>query len=31
MVQINLYIFDLSYFDGAIEVFKQYFEKIVFP
>ncbi len=31
MVQINLYLYDLADFDGAIEVFYEYFSKDCFP
>jgi 2-iminobutanoate/2-iminopropanoate deaminase len=31
MVQINLYLYDLSDFDGAKEVFYEYFDKGCFP
>ena len=31
MVQINLYLKDLSDFDGAIEIFYEYFDKDCFP
>ena len=31
MVQINLYLYDLADFEGAIEVFKEYFDKDCFP
>lgn len=31
MVQIHLYLYDLSDFDGAIEVFHEYFEEDCFP
>ena len=31
MVQINLYLYDLDDFEGAIEVFDEYFDKGCFP
>lgn len=31
MVQIHLYLYDLSDFEGAVEVFKEYFDKDNFP
>ena len=31
MVQINLYLYDLADFEGAIEVFNEYFDKDCFP
>lgn len=31
MVQIHLYLYDLSDFDGAIEVFNEYFDEDCFP
>lgn len=31
MVQIHLYLYDLSDFDGAIEVFSEYFDEDCFP
>ena len=31
MVQIHLYLYDLSDFDGAIEVFNEYFDEGCFP
>ena len=31
MVQINLYLYDLKDFDGAVEVFREYFDKDCFP
>ena len=31
MVQINLYLYDLSDFEGAIEIFDEYFDNDCFP